>query len=508
MFVRRIGAVEKAMLEGPELTAPRSSSARRFCILILFMLSIALPRAGFVIPGLRVPLPLGLLVIHALFWGLLFMGTRWPEDAGMSKVAVKMAWFAIAVGAAALLGAWREAPTGLMLIESATFLGAVPAFFLVVYLLREERDLRLAYTLVACCVMFAAAYGILQRQLGAVTVIEGITYTAGSRESLVHVAGTPGERRILSSYGDPNVFAAALVLYVPCLIGAYPAFRRGPGIGLGKLLIGSTVVLACVAMTYCKSRAGYAGLAVALAMMWVRSPNALLRSALPLVALSFVASELNLIDVVSGRAVASQADPRWAYAGAFFRDLANHPLGTGLGIGSPKPDLYGVSRLLPATSVWDTYNSFYFHLFSRTGLLGLASFLWLTVFVARDARRRLPLLGSWGGAAAGLLCGFVGVQIALLANPVYQLPGGGVNFWLALGLAYSTSRIDVAPPAESACLRACGSTHRQADRDLGEAGATGSSAEDESQAPACPAPLGAPARIREVAAPATARKEP
>jgi len=102
---------------------------------------------------------------------------------------------------------------------------------------------------------------------------------------------------------------------------------------------------------------------------------------------------------------------------------------------------------LPATSVWDTYNSFYFHLFSRTGLPGLALFLWLTVSVARDAKRRLPLLGNWAGAAAGLLCGFVGVQIALLTNPVYQLPGGGVNFWLALGLAHATSRIDAAPAA-------------------------------------------------------------
>jgi len=480
------------MLDGPGLTVPRSSSARRFWVLVLFVLSIALPRAGFVVPGLRVPLPLGLLVIHALFWGLLFMGTRWPEDAGISKATVKTVWFAIAVGASAMLGAWREAPTGLMLIESATFLGTVPAFFLVVYLLRDDRDLRQAYTLVACCVAFAAAYGILQRHTGAVTVIEGVTYTAGSRESLVHVAGAPGERRILSSYGDPNVFAAVLVMYVPCLIGAYSAFGRGPGMGFGKLLTGSTVVLACVAMTYCKSRAGYAGLAVAMAMMWARSANTLLRSALPLLVLSFVVSELNLIDVISGRAVASHADPRWAYAGAFFRDLANHPLGTGLGIGSPKPDLYEVSRLLPATSVWDTYNSFYFHLFSRTGLLGVGSFLWLTVFIARGARRRLPLLGNWAGAAAGLLCGFVAVQIALLANPVYQLPGGGVNFWLALGLAHATSRIDAVTPAESA------------DGGLDEARA----ARPEAERPLGPASEASGMVIREVVSPATTRNVP
>ena len=56
----------------------------------------------------------------------------------------------------------------------------------------------------------------------------------------------------------------------------------------------------------------------------------------------------------------------------------------------------------------------------------------------------MPLLGSWAGATAGLLCGFAGVQIALLTNPVYQLPGGGINFWLVLGLAYATSRIDAA----------------------------------------------------------------
>jgi len=424
-------------------TAPVSAADRfrRIVLVLVIIFSVALPRSGVIMPFLKLPLPFGLVFLHIVFWSL-FLLTR--ASRGYLPFLAVFLWYILSVVVAANIGFIRGAHGNVMLVETATFLGQVPAFFVMAWLLRDSEDIHLAVRWVTISVLFAAVYGIVQFSFGEAIMIPGVTYTAGTKYSLVNLRYGDASR-VLSSYGDPNVFAGALVMFLPGVIGAALGQRSVPR-RVGKWIItAGAIVCGIIALVYCDSRAGYLGLMIACVGLFWRFRAKLVRVIIPVIVVLWVISEVGLTQRIQNRLTISEKDPRREYGLIALSVLRSHPEGGGLGIQAKTDNLNNV-ELVRAENVWASYNSFYLHLLVRAGVFGFLTFVWMSYRCARNA---FLFVNDQRGAAEwkpvifGFLAGFVGVQLAMLFNPFYQLPGGGVNMWLALGLAYSIGRVSV-----------------------------------------------------------------
>jgi hypothetical protein len=424
----------------PVLAADRF---RRLVLVLMIVFSVALPRAGIIMPILKLPLPFGLVFLHIVFWSLLILK---PVPRGYLPFLLVFVWYAASVAVAAGIGLFRNAQGNVVLVEIATFLGQVPAFFVAAWLVKDNDDLRLAVRWVAISVLAASVYGIIQFWYGEAIMIPGLTYTAGTQYSIANLRY--GEAtRILSSYGDPNVFAGSLVLFLPGIAGVLLG-QSSVQRGIGRWVLNAgAIVCGVVALAYCNSRAGYFGLAVASIMLfWMFRPR-LARLIIPVIVVLWVISEVGLTQRIQNRLTIGETDPRREYGLIALRVSENHPEGAGLGV-QAETDGWNRNRvvLTRANSVWSSYNSFYLHLLVRTGVFGLLMFLWMSYRCAHSAFSLVKdsrCASEWKPVILGFLAGFIGVQLAMLFNPFYQLPGGGINLWLALGLAYGIGRVSV-----------------------------------------------------------------
>jgi hypothetical protein len=302
----------------------------------------------------------------------------------------------------------------------------------------------LAVRWVTISVLVAAIYGIIQFWYGEAIMIPGLTYTAGTRNSLVNLQYGDATR-ILSSYGDPNIFAGSLVLFLPGIAGVLLG-QRSVQHGMGRwVLSAAAIVCGVIALVFCNSRAGYLGLTIAYVGLFWMFRAKLARLIIPVIIVLWVISEAGLTQRIQSRLTVGDTDPRREYGLIALRVLQNHPEGAGLGIQATTDDLNKVV-LVRADSVWASYNSFYLHLLVRSGVFGFLMFLWMSWRCSYNAfllMKEQSVSAEWKPVIFGFLTGFVGVQLAMLFNPFYQLPGGGVNLWLALGLAYGIGRVSV-----------------------------------------------------------------
>ncbi|HHN46061.1 MAG TPA: O-antigen ligase domain-containing protein [Planctomycetes bacterium] len=425
--------------------SPGGGAARRFSFACLLILSVALPRAGIVVPGLKLPLPFGFALLHVMFWFTLIVRPLPTGTAGMLKPAV---YFAGAVLVAAIIGLLRVASARIMFVDAVTFLGQVPIFFTAVWFIKDRRDAACAMKWLAVSLCFASVYGIVQYYLGPSVLVPGLTYTAGTTYSLANLPSDDeylALRKVLSSYGDPNVFAGALALFIPCLLGWLMTIGKSAGARLRRWLLIAIIVSGCMALFYCNSRAGFLGLMTGIAVLLYAYPRLSFRVLLLVIAVIWVAHEAGLTGRVVGRMASVSYDERRHYPGIGWQIATSHPEGAGLGMHPLATGAFGAPvTLTPARSFWETYNSFYLHLLARTGVIGLLTFLYAVLSYARRAWRsagnRLRP-HEWQPVTTGLIAGFLGVQVALLTNPFYQLPGGGINLWLGLGLACAIERV-------------------------------------------------------------------
>ncbi|MBN1810004.1 MAG: hypothetical protein JW909_13135 [Planctomycetes bacterium] len=421
----------------------QAGKLRRAALTVVVVLCVGLPRAGMVMPVFNLPLPASFLLVYVIFWPWLVLR---PLRLDVFRLILVFRALLFAMLVSVVVGFLRGARTSMVAVDIATIVGQVPAFFVAVWLVNSEKDLRTAMWWLAVSMLAASAYGIAQFYVGPGILVPGITYTAGSSFSTVNLTYGAGSR-ILSSYGDPNVFAGALVLVLPCLVGIIVGrgtFRHGP---LPKTIVLASIVAGMIALVYCNSRAGYVGMTAALGLLLWKFRPLFLKILVPVILALWLISEAGLTERMLNRLTIGESDPRYGYLAVMLELLTEHPEGAGAGIHAVPSGFYQGVKMAPARSVWDTYNSFYLHLFARAGLFGLAAFLWAVGNVFRNIWKSLH--GSrreWQPAIIGLLGGAVGVQLAMIVNPFYQLPGGGINFWLMLGIAYAAARTAAASP--------------------------------------------------------------
>lgn len=330
-------------------------------------------------------------------------------------------------------------------IELATMLGQIPSFFLVVWFVRDGKDAAWVGRWLALSVLAASIYGIAQYYIGPSLVIPGITYTARTEVSLAYIIAQVAHRRAISSYGDPNIFAGMLVQFLPVLIGATLGARRRPVRWHFRILVGTAVLSGLSALFFCNSRAAFLGIAIDLAILALLFRWQMLKVLLVGAAVAAALyPRLETEGRFSQRLSIPEEDPRREYWECAKEIVAEHPEGSGFGMHVEAILSMNYTRLVPAGSVWTSYNSSYLHMLSKAGLLGLSTFALACLISARRvwrSRLRKTLPFSCWGAAVGCLTGCIGVQVTMLVNPYYQLPGGGSNFWLGMGLAYVLSRM-------------------------------------------------------------------
>ncbi|MHB9155218.1 MAG: tetratricopeptide repeat protein [Endomicrobiales bacterium] len=308
---------------------------------------------------------------------------------------------------------------------------SLAAFFVAAHVLRSgTARYRLAGAWLAG--MFCAAlYGILQ-------------HTGGFGPVSV-----PRFDRVMSTFGNPIFFSAALVAALPLGLGLFAS--TGNKLIRGLLAVFTAAVLA--ALYLAQTRAAFIACAASLAVFFWLNARTFQKK---LAALAAVAALFVLVSVGTKDLWARQQSHLLIWRDTLSLWLHHPVLGTGPGTfhlyfpGHASDDL---KKLLPQDRfiVNDAHNE-YLQTLSETGVAGLGVFLWLLVSFFAGARKTF---GRIQGPERYLYAGAVSSAAAVLAQNLFSVDMrfiiSSVYLFLAMGICASFEEereITFAPPAQ------------------------------------------------------------
>lgn len=433
---------------GCAFVALRPSRRTEFWLFSLLILLFALPRAGLAIRQVALPLPIAHILCAALILEWLFLRrNRHQEGFRLGKFFLL---YAAIAGFGLVLGLSAGGGHLMAFLELCFYLFSMGLFFYVIDTFHTRKHFLTFARIILIISVLVSVYGISQRYLGSRVLIPHLTYTTGggtiSQQYLE--TGQTSQLRVLSSYGDPNVLAGQLLVF----IGIASALVMGKGIkGNTRLLCLGILVLNVVCLFYTRSRAGM--ISVVLVMLVVFCWRT--RWALLLLPIMMVLGYI-LIPALAASYLESQfqeaavdQDVRLLFPRMAWELVNIAPMGCGFG----RTVLLNVDGLnwsfsvAPTTVVWAGLNSFWLNLLCRLGVAGVAAFVLILVVLFRYVwvRARQVEHSMVRAVLIGVLAGFVGQWIIWLVNNTYMLPGGGLNFWFLMGILVAGSRAFTAP---------------------------------------------------------------
>jgi hypothetical protein len=410
---------------------------------VLTILLFALPRAGIIVQQVRLPLPVAhvLCAVLVLEWLLLRRG-KMQDRSRLGRyflLYAAVAGFGLAVG---LSGGSKHIIT---LLELCFYLFSIGLFFYASETFCHQRQFLKFARLILIISVLVSLYGIAQRYLGTSILIPHVTYNAGSDVSMrkhLEIASVV-YIRVLSSYGDPNVLASQLLMF----IGIAFALLIGRGVsGFTRLLCVGVLTVNVICLIFTYSRAGLVGLVlVPLIILWWRTRWSLLF--IPVIAILglFVVPSL-VVNFLEARfqGVISGGDYRLLFPRMAWQLLNITPYGCGFGR-SVILETEGISwtfRIVSSSGIWRGFNSFWLNLFCRLGVPGIIAFsvvlfvlfryVWTKAKLVENSMVKAVLIGG--------LAGCMGQCFIWLANNTYMLPGGGLNFWFMMGMLVAGCR--------------------------------------------------------------------
>ncbi|MBN1845307.1 MAG: hypothetical protein JW810_06455, partial [Sedimentisphaerales bacterium] len=231
---------------------------RRTDVLLLILLVglFALPRAGLVIERVHLPLPLAHVLCGALIleWLLFRRGTA----ADSFHLGRFFLIYAAVAGMGLVIGLSAGGGPMMAFLELCFYLFSMGLFFYARDTFRQQRHFYTFARWVLILSVCVSGYGIAQRYWGSRTLIGHLTYnTGGSTISRQYVeVDDPAQRRVLSSYGDPNVLAGQLLVFG----GIALALLIGKGVPFSTRLFCLLVLgLNGACLLFTRSRAGLIG---------------------------------------------------------------------------------------------------------------------------------------------------------------------------------------------------------------------------------------------------------
>lgn len=421
-------------------------------LVIMTVVLFALPRAGSMLVQANIPITMGsiLAAVFVTEW-LIFRRTQGRERTYIDYFF--MIYVAVS-GMALAIGLSTGGDNGIALIELCLYLFVIGVYFYTSETFCQPHHFRTFYQWLLGIAFVVSVYGIAQKYLGSSILIDSITYNSGSKLAQSYLEVNPDIRRVLSSYGDPNVLASQLLLFAAVALALVIARGISPFLRLAGMLV---VIPTVACMYFTGSRAGLCCLAlVVIVVLSIRTRWALvLLTAIPLLIWHFSPDIVSSIIPESIKQVYTVDDLRYQFPQVAWQLLQAVPFGCGFG-NTVSFQLQGAGWsfvIIPSTVIWTGLNSYWLNLFSRIGVPGLVTFmailLMLFIYIWRHARYitdpavRAVLIGG--------MIGSMGQTIIWLVNNTYMLPGGGLNFWFTMGMMVAAVRA-YAPAAHAPML--------------------------------------------------------
>ena len=421
------------------------SGRRQEVWLVLLMVTLfALPRAGIFIEAIRLPLPLA-HVLAAVFI------TIWLLRPHRLERRSNIHYYFMAYAAAACWGLGLGLATGgnilIAFLEISFYLLAIGLFFYASETFREKRYFRTFMSAILVISALVSLYGIAQQFLGAGILVDRLTYNSATDQARSFVVYAGHARRVLSSYGDPNVLSSQLIVFVGMALAVVVGRRVRPETRLAWFVV---LVLNLTCLCFARSRAALICLFVVATVVCVwRTRWALLALPLLCIAAYFTWDTMGGGGITSAAmakmgGIVPEQDLRRRFAGWAWDFARGVPLGCGFGNSVELQMDLAMWRfaVVPAKHVWMGFNSFWLSMFSRIGVPGVLTFALLLATLFRSVWRQARLVtdGEVQAVIIGGLAGFLGQWIIWMVNNAYMLPGGGVNFWFMMGMLYAGSR--------------------------------------------------------------------
>jgi O-antigen ligase/polysaccharide polymerase Wzy-like membrane protein len=428
--------------------ALRPGRRTEFWFLSLLLLLFGLPRAGIVVQQVQLPLPLAhiLCAVLVIEW-LFFRRSRSKEGFRFGKFFLL---YAVIAGFGLVVGLSAGGGHIVAFLELCFYLFTIGIFFYVVDTFREQKHFLTFARVVLVISVLVSIYGIAQRYLGSSILVPHLTYnTGGGTISRQYIEVTQASQiRVLSSYGDPNVLASQLIVF----IGIALALVVGRGVkGNTRLLCLGVLVINVVCLYFTRSRAGLISmfLVILVVMCWRTRWALLLIPVLALAGYFMIPALVSSYMDAQFQGVITGEEIRLLFPRMAWQLLNIVPLGCGFGrtVFLNLEGLNWTFSVAPTTVVWAGLNSFWLNLMCRLGVPGVLAFLLLLIVLFRFVWTRAKQVENRMVRAVliGALAGFVGQWIIWLVNNTYMLPGGGLNFWFTMGMLVAGCRAFMPP---------------------------------------------------------------
>ncbi len=398
---------------------------RNLTTLLLFLVGLSLPFewANVTVAGLSIT-PSKVLTAALLAVAVLRAALE-PQRRIQDRKRVWVVVFGVAIAVSTVHAYFRGVPVASLVAATITWYSLIAFYFLVVFLVRDRKDLdALLIALVIGCVAVTAT-GFL-----------GLGFSTWSAE---------GER-IGGQGGNSNLLAFNLAITLPVTL----IFLYGTRNPLWKAALGGVALVLLAGIGAALSRAALLSIPFmgALWMVRLRVRN-VLAYALPVLLLAAAAAYL-MPDAVAERV--STLDPTKARTDDSItsrahtnrlglKAFAESPL---IGIGSLRFFSYAIENSTPFANV---IHNAYLDIAAEEGLLGLIPFVAISVltwtdFTRAQRRARDPRAGAVGireleVRAVLLQAAFVGVLVNAQFQPIQRAKG----FWLIFALSTAIARM-------------------------------------------------------------------
>lgn len=348
-----------------------------------------------------------LLIIGSVCW--LCLRTAAAKDPIRSRAGTMDVWlgFYLLTG---LLLLWQTLSlVGINITGYRASMQYILLFFVVLRLLRDERDLLLMYRIMVAIAFAIALHGIWQFVIGVEIPRE---WTDRAEDAV--------RTRVFSIFSNPNIMAAYMILFAPMAIGMAYASEKP----VQKVLCWFCGICMCVGCLFTMSRAAWMALAVAAVLFSLivdRKLFALMLAAMVAACfLPFVRSRIGYLftpEFAESNARAGRGK-RWETGMGYLEEYHKWTFGLGYGI-------YGgaVAAQNPVNPNFEYMyvDNYYVKILVENGIVGLSAFLSTMAALLYNGVRSCAK-SPYKPLCAGMLAGLVGILIHSYFESLWEEP--------------------------------------------------------------------------------------
>lgn len=352
----------------------------------------------------------GLMLLCALWILVQRMGREKPEESRSNGVDLLVAFYMLA---GALLLIWTSSVhLSINITGYRASMQYLLLFFLVVRLIRDDKDFMRLYELMIAIATVLALYGIYQFIIGAEIPSN---WTDMAEQSV--------RTRVFAIFSNPNIMGAYMILFAPMAIGMAYA-KKEPA---AKVFYWGCGLCMCVACLFTMSRGAWLALAAAAVLFALMVDRKLffllLAGGIAACFLPFVRSRIGYLFTQEFRASNQRGGRavRWARAFKYLSDYQVWPYGLGYG-------MYGGAVAMQNQvnpQLFYTYvDNYYVKTLAENGILGLSALLTMLGGLLWNGARACGRSSgtSYKPLCAGMLAALVGILIQSFFESLWEEP--------------------------------------------------------------------------------------